>query len=93
MGMSRAAVLGRIELPLAVPVILAGVRTALVLTVASAVLATFIDGGGLGGGLVTGIGLARPMLSFSFGIIVAALALFADWLGLVAEEVLRPKGM
>nr|WP_243754100.1 ABC transporter permease [Labedaea rhizosphaerae] len=93
MGMSRLSVLGRIELPLAVPVILAGIRTALVLTVASAVLATFIDGGGLGGGLVAGIGVYRPVLSVSFGVIVAALALFADWLGLVAEELLRPKGM
>lgn len=93
MGMSRLAVLGRVELPLAVPVILAGVRTALVLTFASAVLATFIDGGGLGGGLVTGIGLNRPLLSVTFGVIVACLALFADWLGLVAEEVLRPRGI
>ncbi|MEC3980735.1 ABC transporter permease [Amycolatopsis sp. H20-H5] len=91
MGMSRLAVLARIELPLAVPVILAGIRTALVLTVASATLATFVDGGGLGGGLVAGIGLYRPLLSLTFGIVVAALALFADWLGLVAEEVLRPR--
>ncbi|MBO0839757.1 MAG: ATP-binding cassette domain-containing protein [Sciscionella sp.] len=93
MGMSRFAVLARIELPLAVPVILAGIRTALVLTVSSATLATFIDGGGLGGGLVAGIGLYRPILSLSYGIIVAATALFADWLGLLAEELLRPKGM
>ena len=93
MGMSRLAVLRRIELPLAVPVILAGIRTALVLTIASATLATFIDGGGLGGGLVTGIGLNRPILSLTFGIVVAVLALFADWLGLLAEEVLRPRGM
>nr|WP_229907642.1 ABC transporter permease [Amycolatopsis oliviviridis] len=93
MGMGKTAVLWRIELPLAVPVILAGIRTALVLTVASATLATFIDGGGLGGGLVAGIGLYRPMLSLTFGIIVAALALFVDWLGLVAEEVLHPRGL
>lgn len=92
MGMGRTAILWRIELPLAVPVILAGIRTALVLTVASATLATFIDGGGLGGGLVAGIGLYRPMLSLTFGIIVAALALFVDWLGLIAEEVLHPRG-
>jgi osmoprotectant transport system permease protein len=92
MGMSRTAVLARIELPLAVPVILAGIRTALVLTFASATLATFIGGGGLGGGLVAGIGLYRPSLSVTYGIIVAVLALFADWIGLVAEEVLRPKG-
>ncbi|MFI9450073.1 ABC transporter permease subunit [Amycolatopsis sp. NPDC052450] len=93
MGMGKTAVLWRIELPLAVPVILAGIRTALVLTVASATLATFIDGGGLGGGLVAGIGLDRPILSLTFGVIVAALALFVDWLGLVAEEVLHPRGM
>ncbi|WP_410652261.1 ABC transporter permease subunit [Amycolatopsis sp. cmx-4-54] len=92
MGMGKAAILWRIELPLAVPVILAGIRTALVLTIASATLATFIDGGGLGGGLVAGIGLNRPILSLTFGIIVAALALFVDWLGLVAEEVLHPRG-
>ncbi|WP_290061607.1 ABC transporter permease subunit [Amycolatopsis solani] len=92
MGMTKTAILWRIELPLAVPVILAGIRTALVLTVASATLATFIDGGGLGGGLVAGIGLYRPMLSLTFGIVVAALALFADWLGLLAEEVLHPRG-
>jgi osmoprotectant transport system ATP-binding protein len=93
MGMTTTAILWRIELPLAVPVILAGIRTALVLTVASATLATFIDGGGLGGGLVAGIGLYRPILSLTFGIVVAALALFADWLGLVAEEVLHPRGL
>jgi ABC-type proline/glycine betaine transport system permease subunit/ABC-type proline/glycine betaine transport system ATPase subunit len=92
MGMTKTAILRRIELPLAVPVILAGIRTALVLTVASATLATFIDGGGLGGGLVAGIGLYRPVLSLTFGIVVAVLALFADWLGLVAEEVLHPRG-
>ena len=93
MGMSRLAVLGRVELPLAVPVILAGVRTALVLTVATATLATFIDAGGLGGGLVAGIKLNRPSLSLTFGVLAAALALFADWVGGVAEEVLRPRGI
>jgi osmoprotectant transport system ATP-binding protein len=93
MGMSRWAVLLRVELPLAVPVILAGVRTALVLTVATATLATFIDAGGLGGGLVTGIKLNRPTLSLTFGILAAVLALFADWLGGIAESVLRPRGI
>lgn len=93
MGMSRLAVLRRVELPLAVPVILAGVRTALVLTVATAALATFIDAGGLGGGLVAGIKLNRPSLSLTFGVLAAVLALFADWVGGVTEEVLRPRGL
>jgi osmoprotectant transport system permease protein len=93
MGMSGREVLLRVELPLSVPVILAGVRTALVLTVASAVLGTFIDAGGLGDGLVVGLTLNRPLLSITYGVIVAALALLVDWLGLVIEEVLRPRGI
>jgi len=93
MGMSRLAVLRRVELPLAVPVILAGVRTALVLTVATATLATFIDAGGLGGGLIAGIKLNRPTLTLTFGVLAAVLALFADWVGGIAEEVLRPRGI
>ena len=93
MGMSRLAVLRRVELPLAAPVIMAGVRTALVLTVATAALATFIDAGGLGAGLVAGIKLNRPSLSLTFGVLAAVLALFADWVGGIAEEVLRPRGI
>jgi ABC-type proline/glycine betaine transport system permease subunit len=93
MGMSRTAVLRRIELPLAVPVILAGVRTALVLTVATATLGTFIGAGGLGGGLVVGINLNRPSVSLTYGVLAAVLALLADWLGSLAEDVLRPHGI
>jgi len=48
MGMTKGAVLREIELPLAVPVILAGVRTALVINVGTATLATFVNAGGLG---------------------------------------------
>ncbi len=93
MGLSRRGVLRRVELPLAVPVIAAGVRTALVLTFASATLATFIDAGGLGAGVIAGIGLNRPVVSITFGILTALLALLADWVGLLIEEVLRPRGL
>ena len=58
-GHVRLAVLLRIELPLAVPVIMAGVRTALVLLVGTATLATFINAGGLGSLITTGITLFR----------------------------------
>lgn len=93
MGLSRMTVLLQVELPLAVPVILAGVRTALVVTVASATLAAFIDGGGLGEGMIAGLVLSREWVTAVFGIIVAVLALFIDWLGLLAEQFLRPKGI
>ena len=93
MGLTRMSVLFTVELPLAVPVILAGIRTALVLTVATAPLAALVDAGGLGSGLFAGLNLNREVLSITFGVLVAALALLFDWLGLLAEEYLRPQGI
>jgi len=93
MGMSALAVLVRVELPLAVPVILAGVRTALVLLVGTATLAAFIDGGGLGILIITGINLYLNSLLFSGALLVALLALLVDWLGRVVEHVARPRGL
>ncbi len=93
MGMSALAVLVRVELPLAVPVILAGIRTALVLLVGTATLAVFIDGGGLGLLITTGIYLYLPSLLVSGALLVALLALLVDWLGRVVEHGARPKGL
>ena len=93
MGMSAAAVLLRVELPLAVPVILAGARTALVLLVGTATLATFISGGGLGVLINTGITLSLDSLLVSGAVLVALLALAVDWLGRVVEHVARPRGL
>lgn len=93
MGMSALAVLLRVELPLAVPVLLAGVRTGLVLLVGTATLATFIDGGGLGVLITTGINLSLNSLLISGAVLVALLALAIDWLGRLVEHVARPKGL
>jgi osmoprotectant transport system permease protein len=93
MGMSARAVLFRIELPLAVPVIMAGVRTALVLVVGVASFATFIDAGGLGALIQTGITLFRTSVLVSGGLLIALLALVIDWVGRVLETVARPKGL
>jgi osmoprotectant transport system permease protein len=93
LGMSSAAVLLRVELPLALPVIMAGVRTALVLVVGTATLATFINGGGLGAIIQTGISLFLPSLIVAGAVLVALLALLIEWLGRVLELVARPKGV
>lgn len=93
MGMSALAVLLRVELPLAVPVVLSGVRTALVLLVGTATLATFIDGGGLGLLITTGINLNLDTLLYSGALLVALLALAVDWVGRVVETLARPKGL
>ncbi|MFD1717844.1 ABC transporter permease [Georgenia deserti] len=93
MGMSALAVLWRVELPLAVPVILAGIRTALVLLVGTATLAAFIDGGGLGELIVTGVNLYLPSVLNSGALLVALLALLVDWVGRVVEHIARPRGL
>lgn len=93
MGMSARAVLVKVELPLAVPVILAGIRTALILAVGVATLATFINGGGLGELINTGIKLRRDSVLITGAVLTAVLALTVDWLAGLVEAVLRPKGL
>lgn len=93
MGMSRWQILRRIELPLAVPVMLAGIRTALVIVVGTAALATFINGGGLGDLINNGIKLNSTPVLLTGAVLTAVLALAVDWVGGLVEDLLRPKGL
>ncbi|GGI04407.1 ABC transporter permease [Egicoccus halophilus] len=93
MGLSSTQILRRIELPLAVPVILAGVRTALVLNVGTATLAFLFGGGGLGRTIFQGFGLQRLPLLVTGAVLVSALALLIDWLAGLVEERLTPRGL
>src|SRR5213079_1105237 len=80
MGMSARDILRRIELPLAMPVMFAGVRTSAVQVVSGAVLAAFIGGGGLGDFITAGIAMmAVPQLLVG-AIPVTLLSLGADYL-------------
>lgn len=93
MGMSGMDVLRRIELPLAVPVIMTGVRTALVLVVGTTALASYINAGGLGSLIVTGINLFRNSILVSGALLIAVLALLIDWAGRLLERAATPKGL
>jgi osmoprotectant transport system permease protein len=93
MGMSAFSTLVRVELPLALRVIIAGVRTALVLIVGTAALASFTGAGGLGQLITAGIKLQQTVTLLVGAILVAALALFIDWLARVVEIVAAPKGL
>jgi osmoprotectant transport system permease protein len=94
MGMTKTAVLFRIELPLAVPIILAGVRTALIINVGTATLTTFTGAGTLGELINNALRLGREDTVLVVGSgLTAILALFIDWLAGVAEDILRPKGL
>lgn len=93
MGMSAMSVLWKVELPLAVPVMLAGIRTALVLLVGSATLATFINGGGLGLLITTGVNLSLDRVLVFGSLLVALFALAIDWIARVVEYIATPKGL
>lgn len=93
MGMSKLGVLRQVELPLAIPVILAGIRTALVINVGTATLAVFINGGGLGLIITTGIVQGRELVTIVGSILTAVLALSIDYIAGLVEDVLRPRGL
>jgi osmoprotectant transport system permease protein len=93
MGMSKRQTLLGIELPLSVPVILAGVRTALVINVGMAALVFLIGAGGLGETINSGLKLQRNTAIFIGAALVAMLALVIDFLAALAERYLRPKGI
>lgn len=93
MGMTPGQVLRRIELPLASPVILAGLRTALVFCVGVATIATFINAGGLGDMIVNGLKLQRFPVLLVGAVLVAAIAVLIDWVAGLVEEAVRPRGL
>ena len=78
MGMSGWQVLRRVELPLALPLVLAGIRTASVQVVATATLAAYVGGGGLGRFIADGFGRGDLAMAAGGGVLVALLALLVE---------------
>ena len=93
MGMSPFAILMRVELPLAVPVIGAGARTALVLAVGTVPLGYALNAGGLGLPLFGAIKTNRVVATITIAVMIAVLALLMDWLGGVLQRLATPRGI
>ena len=93
LGMTESQLLRHIRLPLGVPVILAGVRTAAVITVGTATLAAFIGAGGLGEPIVSGLQMADTNMILSGAVPAALLALAVDGVLAVLERRLSPAGL
>lgn len=93
MGMSERQTLFKVTLPLAVPVIMAGLRNSIVLLIGIAVIAAFIGAGGLGVPIFRGIRNARMDLIIVGGVSAAILALAADGLMGLVERKVTPKGL
>ena len=82
-----------VELPLAVPYILAGLRTSLVLAVGTATLSFLVNAGGLGILIDTGYKLQDNVTLILGSVLAVCLALLVDWLGGLAEFFWGPKGL
>lgn len=93
LALPPATVLLRIELPLASPAILAGVKTAAVINIGTATLGALVGAGGFGQPILTGIRLADTSLILEGAIPAALLALSAQAALDVAERVIVPKGL
>ena len=90
MGMTRWQALTRVQIPLASPLIFAGLRTTLVLIIGTATLGNFIGGGGLGDVIASGINTSDRIV-FVGAVMVAAFALLADWALSLVEHAVVPK--
>ena len=93
MGLSGGQILSSIQLPIAAPVIFAGIRTSAVQVVASATLATFVGGGGLGDLIVLGLQRNNPAVLIAGSLTVAALALITEVGFGALERIFTPKGL
>jgi len=87
MGMSSGQILGKVELPLSMPVILAGVRTATVINVGVATLASYIGAGGLGEFIFGGIALNNTNMILAGAIPAALLAIFFDFILSIVQKM------
>lgn len=93
MGMTPRQILWKIQLPLSLPFMMAGIRTATVLTVGVATLATFVGAGGLGDIIWRGLQSWNNSLVLAGSIPVALMALFFDFVLKLVEKKVTPKGI
>jgi osmoprotectant transport system permease protein len=93
MGMRERALLLRVELPIALPLIMAGIRTSAVNVVATATLAALVAWGGLGRYIVDGFGLQDYPMMFAGAILVALLSLIVEFSLAGAQRLSTPAGL
>lgn len=93
MGSTDIQILCRIKLPLALGVILVGVRNMVVMTLSVTAIAAFIGAGGLGVAIYRGITIYNPALTFAGSVLIALLALIADLLLGILENYVKKRGV
>ncbi len=93
MGMTEREIILKIEIPLAIPVIMAGVRNAAILLIGIGTIAAIIGAGGLGVPIFRGVRNARADLILVGGVTVSIMAFTVDGLMALLERIVTPKGI
>jgi len=93
MGMTKLQLMKDVELPLALPLILGGIRLSSVYVISWATLASYVGAGGLGDFVFNGLNLYDPLMIVSAAVLVTALALIVDVLLSLVEKWAVPKGL
>jgi osmoprotectant transport system permease protein len=93
MGMTALQRLWQVEIPIAIPVIMAGVRTAVVMNIGVAAIAAYIGAGGLGVLISRGISQTDPRQLLAGAVAVSLLAIAADYGLLMLQKRLTPAGL
>ena len=93
MGMNRWELLKEVEIPIAVPVIVAGLRTAAVMNIGIAAIAAYVGAGGLGVYIQNGIDRVYPEMILAGALLVSIFAILVDATMALVERVLTPTGI
>lgn len=92
-GMTGWEQIRLVEIPLAIPIIMAGIRTSTIYLIGWATLASFIGGGGLGDYIFIGLNLYQPEYIIGGAVPVTILAIIIDYVLAVTERKVTPKGL
>jgi osmoprotectant transport system permease protein len=93
MGFTRNQILWKIKIPIAIPVIMGGIRSAATIIIGTAVVASVIGGGGLGDLIFIGLKLNKPEALFAGAFSSALMAIIIDIILARVEKTITPKGL
>ncbi len=93
MGLTKMQILFKIKLPLSIPVIMAGVRVAIVMGVSVATLASLVSAGGLGYFIFSGVARTNFMMVSAGAVLVSILGILCNYLLIKLENLLTPRGL
>ncbi len=93
MGLSSKQILWKIKIPLSIPVIMAGIRNAIVLGVSVATFASLVAAGGLGYFIFAGISRSNLKMVLVGAILVSILGISVNYFLLMVEDLITPKGL